>query len=73
MSDADYDRIKHAFPRKDIDQELRTAQQWCINHPSRRKTHKRMMHFLCNWMKSAPDRRPGFVETHTDRSWADNL
>jgi len=75
LTQPDYDRLVMAYPSKDIDQELRSAQQWCINNPSRRKTAKTqyMMKFLCNWMGNAQDRKRGFIETHADVSWAEGL
>lgn len=39
-----------AFPAVDVMQECRTARQWCIDNPSRRKTVRGMPGFLSRWL-----------------------
>ena len=44
------------YPGIDVDQELRSVQQWCIDNPSRRKTARGMPRFLNAWMDRAQNR-----------------
>ena len=44
------------YPGIDVDQELRSIQQWCVDNPSRRKTTRGMPRFLNAWMDRAQNR-----------------
>ena len=45
-----------AFPKLDVQAELRESAQWLIDNPSRRKTAKGMSRFLGGWLRRA---KPG--------------
>lgn len=69
----DYAVLAVAHKSKDVTAELQKAAAWCYSNASQRKTKRGMMRFLNGWLSRAPDRKRGFIEAHTDSSWAADL
>jgi hypothetical protein len=70
------DEYRQAFPRLDVESELRKAGQWLIDNPARRKTAKGMLRFLSGWLGRAKTtdsnsrerdkgREAGFLDSQT--------
>lgn len=57
-----------SYPSLDVLAECRAARQWCIDNPSRRKTHGGMPTFLTNWLNRAQNRNRGTPAVAAGRS-----
>ena len=53
------DQWQGAFPAVDVLQELRTAREWCLAHPTRCKTRRGVKAFCVSWLSRAQDRAKG--------------
>lgn len=45
-----------AYPAVDLEQELYSARQWCLDNPKKRKTPAGMLRFLSSWLSRAQNR-----------------
>lgn len=56
------------FPGMDVLAECRKARQWCIDNPSKRKTHRGTPAFLTRWLSNAQDSGRGAKKQATSES-----
>lgn len=58
---ADIAEFEMAYPRIDVDAELRKARAWCIANPANRKTPRGASKFVNSWLSRANDKGGGNV------------
>jgi hypothetical protein len=56
LTEAKLAQYRDSFPGVNVLQECRTARQWCVDNPVRRKTFTGMGAFLSRWLTKAQDR-----------------
>jgi hypothetical protein len=61
LTEAKLSQYQESFPGVDVLAECRKARQWCIDHPTKRKTARGMPAFLTRWLSNAQDRPAGSV------------
>jgi hypothetical protein len=71
LKDEDYHQWQEAFPAVDIPTELKSATQWLVDNPTKRK--KQVRRFLTNWFRRTQERggshgREGFPKTQQNTS-----
>lgn len=54
LNQEDYDQWKEAFPAVEIEAEIRSATQWLLDNPTKRK--KQVRRFLTNWLRRRQER-----------------
>lgn len=70
------DLMCQAYPNIDIPAEFRKMAAWCVSNESQRKTKRGIKKFINGWLNRAKPptgKTGGFMERHTDRSWADDI
>lgn len=50
VAENDAEQYRQLYPALDIDRELREMEQWCMDHPSGRKTRGRVSCFIDSWL-----------------------
>ena len=58
LLEADFLKLKNAYPQIDVEKEIRAAALWHDLNPAKRKSN--IMSFLSNWMKRAEPERKGW-------------
>ena len=53
LTEAKLAQYRDSFPGVDVLRECRTARQWCLDNPTRRKTFNGMAGFLSRWLTKA--------------------
>lgn len=61
VSQTQIDEWAESFPAVDVLQELRKIREWCISHPSRKKTRKGARGFITSWLGREQDRGKGIT------------
>lgn len=56
VSLADLAEFEQAYPKLDVEGEIRKARAWCVSNPASRKTPRGVGKFLNGWLSRAADR-----------------
>ena len=56
ITQSQIDEWSESFPAVDVIQQLRSMRQWCIAHPSRRKTSRGVSAFMVSWLTKEQDK-----------------
>lgn len=61
VSRAEIDHFKKLYPMVNVEAELYEMVDWCVQHPSRRKTRRGVRTFINQWLGKEQDRGGAFV------------
>ncbi len=54
--------LKEAYPRVDVEDQLRRMAEWCRANPHRRKTERGVKRFINAWLQRSPEKREQKVQ-----------
>lgn len=68
VSASEVAEFRKAYPRVDVEAELRKARVWCMSNPANRKTRRGVTRFMNNWLSRAERDRANAVPVEVARA-----